>query len=79
VIRFAEIFHQVKFSQALALLNQWRGLEPILHEATGFYRPPVTPSCQSGGLAAATRTPTPELIEHMRIGYAPGGDACGAG
>jgi DNA primase len=27
VIRFAEIFYQVKFPQALALLNQWRGLE----------------------------------------------------
>jgi len=23
----------VKFSQALALLRQWRGVEPLLHEA----------------------------------------------
>ena len=32
VIRFAELYHQVKFSQALALLRQWRGWAPLLHE-----------------------------------------------
>jgi DNA primase len=37
VIRFAELYHQVKFSQALALLRQWRGAEPLLHEAARFY------------------------------------------
>jgi DNA primase len=36
VIRFAELCHQVKFPQALALLYQWRGLPPLLHEAAGF-------------------------------------------
>jgi len=38
VIRFAELYHQVKFSQAVALLRQWRGVEPVLHEAERFYR-----------------------------------------
>jgi hypothetical protein len=38
VIRFAELYHQVKFPQAVALLHQWRGLPPLLHEAAGFYR-----------------------------------------
>ena len=28
VIRFAELYHQVKFPEALALLRQWRGVEP---------------------------------------------------
>ena len=28
VIRFAELYHEVKFPQALALLHQWRGLTP---------------------------------------------------
>ncbi len=28
VIRFAELYHQVKFPQALALLRQWRGVAP---------------------------------------------------
>ena len=38
VIRFAELYHQVKFPEAVALLHQWRGLPPLLHETAGFYR-----------------------------------------
>ena len=38
MIRFAELYHQVKFPQALALLHQWRGGTPLLHEAASFYR-----------------------------------------
>src|ERR1700693_4294117 len=38
VIRFAELYHQVKFPQALALLQQWRGWAALLHQATSFYR-----------------------------------------
>ena len=38
VIRFAELYHQVKFPQALALLRQWGGKESLLHEAARLYR-----------------------------------------
>ena len=31
VIRFAELYHQATFPQAVALLQQWRGLPPLLH------------------------------------------------
>src|SRR5439155_1816586 len=37
VIRFAELYQQVKFSQALVLLRQWRGAEPLLREVARFY------------------------------------------
>jgi DNA primase len=37
VIRFAELYHQVKFPQAVAWLCQWRGAEPLLQEAARFY------------------------------------------
>jgi DNA primase len=37
VIRFGELYHQVKFPQALALLHQRHGLAPLLHQATDFY------------------------------------------
>jgi DNA primase len=52
VIRFAELYHQVKFGQALALLRQWRGTEP-LHEAARFYglqlerHPEALPICSN--------------------------------
>src|ERR1700689_3531388 len=38
VIRFVELYHQVDFPQAVALLREWRGVSPLLHEAVGFYR-----------------------------------------
>src|SRR4030081_763755 len=38
IIRFVELYHQVKFPEAVTLLHQWRGLPPVLQDATGFYR-----------------------------------------
>src|SRR5262249_54169907 len=38
VIRFAELYHQVKFSRAVALLREWCGLTPLLDQVIDFYR-----------------------------------------
>jgi hypothetical protein len=57
VIRFAELYHQVKFPQALALLHQWRGLPPLLHEAAGFLSHAATPPRRGHCLSASTRNP----------------------
>jgi DNA primase len=73
VIRFVELYHQVKFSQALALLHQWRGLAPVLHEAAGFYRMQLHRHGEAVAYLHQRGVHSPELIEHMRIGYAPGG------
>jgi DNA primase len=73
VIRFAEDYHQVKFLQALSLLYQWRGLAPLLHEAAGFYRMQLHRHGEAVAYLHQRGVRSPELIEHMRIGYAPGG------
>src|SRR5690242_10898209 len=73
VIRFAELYHQVKFPEALALLHQWRGLPPLLHEAAGFYRMQLHRHGEAVAYLYQRRVRSPELIEHMQIGYAPGG------
>jgi DNA primase len=73
LIRFAELYHQVKFPQALALLHQWRGLAPLLHEAAGFYRMQLPRHGEAVAYLHQRGVRSPELIEHMRIGYAPGG------
>jgi DNA primase len=73
VIRFAELYHQVKFPQALALLHQWRGLAPVLHQATDFYRIQLHRHGEAVAYLHQRGVRSPELIEHMRIGYAPGG------
>jgi DNA primase len=73
VIRLAELYHQVKFPQALSLLRQWRGLAPLLHEVTGFYRMQLQRHGEAVAYLDQRGVRSPELIEHMRIGYAPGG------
>jgi len=57
VIRFAELYHQVKFPQALALLHQWRGVVPLLHEAAGFYRMQLHRHGEAICLSEPTRSP----------------------
>ena len=41
IIRFAELYPQVKFPQAVAWLHGGRGWPPILREAAEFYRMPL--------------------------------------
>jgi len=73
VIRFAELYHQVKFPQALALLRQWLGLPPLLRETTEFYRMQLHRHSEAVAYLYERGIRSSELIEHMRIGYAPGG------
>ena len=73
VIRFAELYHDARFPQALAVLRQWRGLTSLLHEATSFYRIQLHRHAEAVAYLLQRGVRSPELIEHMRIGYAPGG------
>jgi DNA primase len=73
VIRFAELYHQVKFPQALTLLRQWRGAEPLLQEVARFYVMQLHHHNEAIAYLYQRGIRSPELIEHMRIGYAPGG------
>jgi DNA primase len=72
VIRFAELYHQVRFPQAVAMLHQWRGLPSLLHEAVGFYRMQLHRHGEAVAYLYQRGVRSPEVIEHMRIGYAPG-------
>ena len=73
VIRFAELYHQVRFPQALALLQQWRGLPPLLRAAADFYRMQLHRHGEAVAYLYQRGVRSPEVVEHMRIGYAPGG------
>jgi DNA primase len=77
VIRFAELYHQVRFPQAVALLQQWRGLPPMLQKAAEFYRMQLHRHGEAVAYLYQRGVRSPELIEQMRIGYAPGGCLCG--
>lgn len=73
VIRFAELYYQVRFPEAIALLHQWRGLPPLLRQAADFYRVQLNRHAEAVAYLYQRGIRSPELIEHMRIGYAPGG------
>jgi DNA primase len=73
VIRFAELYHEVRFPQALALLRQWRGLAPLLQETSAFYGMQLHRYSEAVIYLHQRGIRSPEVIEHMRIGYAPGG------
>jgi DNA primase len=72
VIRFAEIYHEVRFPQAVMLLRQWRGLAPLLQDAADFYRLQLHRHCAAVAYLHQRGICSPEVIDHMRIGYAPG-------
>ena len=72
VIRFAEICHEVRFPQAVALLRQWRGLPPLLQDAANFYRVQLHRHRVAVDYLDQRGMRSPEVIDHMRIGYAPG-------
>jgi DNA primase len=73
VIRFAEIYHEVRFPQAVALLRQWCGVAPLLQEVAAFYHLQLHRHGEAIAYLHQRGVHSPELIEHMRIGYAPGG------
>ncbi|HEY1161148.1 MAG TPA: CHC2 zinc finger domain-containing protein [Terracidiphilus sp.] len=72
VIRFAELYHQVEFPQAVALLREWCGTAPLLHRAMEYYRMQLHRHSEAVAYLGRRGLRSPELIEHMRIGYAPG-------
>lgn len=74
VIRFAELYHQVKFQQALVLLRQWRGVEhSLLHDAERFYCVQLHRHSEAVAYLSQRGVRSATTIELMRIGYAPGG------
>lgn len=72
VIRFAELYYQVKFQEAVMLLRQWSGLAPLLHEVFDLYRIHLQRSNEAIAYLDQRGIHSSEVIEHMRIGYAPG-------
>jgi hypothetical protein len=73
VIRFAQLYHQVNFPQALTLLQQWRGWGSWRQDVVEFYRMQLHRHGVAVEYLAQRGIHSPEVIEHMRIGYAPGG------
>jgi DNA primase len=72
VIRFAELYYRVRFPQALWLLRQWRGSAPLLRVVADVYRMQLHRHSEAVAYLNQRGLQSPELIEEMCIGFAPG-------
>jgi DNA primase len=72
VIRFAELYHGVRFTEALTVLWRWRGAGSLLEDVSKFYQ--IQLHCQTAArrYLAQRGVHQPEVIEQLRIGFAPG-------
>jgi DNA primase len=68
VIRFAELYHQVNFPQAVTLLRQWCGLAPLLNAVIDFYRIQLQRYNEAVIYLDQRGIHSSEVIERMRIG-----------
>jgi DNA primase len=72
VIRLAELYHHVQFLEALTILRHGRGWIPLHQEVIAFYRLQLHRHAEAVAYLHQRGIRSPEVIEHMRIGYAPG-------
>jgi len=72
VIRFVELSHRVSFGEAIAILRHWAGMNSLLSDVVQFYELQLHRHAEAVSYLAQRGVQQPELIEQMRIGYAPG-------
>jgi DNA primase len=72
VIRFVELHHGVPFGEAITLLRRWSGMDSLLSDVIRFYQIQLHRHPEAVAYLMQRGVRQPELIEQMRIGYAPG-------
>jgi DNA primase len=72
VIRLAELYHGVRFANAMALLRQWSGVGSPLPDVARFYQMQLHRHAEAVAYLLQRGLHRPEVIEELRIGYAPG-------
>ncbi len=71
VIRLAELYHSVRFAEAMALLRHWNGLGSLLPDVANFYQLHLHRHAEAAAYLMQ-RGLQAEVTEELRIGYAPG-------
>jgi DNA primase len=72
VIRLAELYHGVRFANAMALLRRWSGLGSLLPDVTTFCQMQLHRHAEAVDYLLQRGLHRAELIEQLSIGYAPG-------
>jgi DNA primase len=66
------MYHGVPFSQAMVLLRRWYGVGSLLGDVVKFYQVQLHRHPEAVAYLEQRGLHRPELIEELRIGYAPG-------
>ncbi len=72
VIRFVEIHDGISFRDAVERLWRWRGIEPLLEQVIKFCQMQLHRHPEAVEYLHQRGLRQPELIDELRIGYAPG-------
>lgn len=72
VIRLAELYHGVRFANAVALLRRWSGIGSLLPDVVTFYQMQLHRHAEAAAYLLQRGLHQADLIEELRIGYAPG-------
>jgi DNA primase len=72
VIRLAELYHGVRFMDAMALLRHWSGLGSLLPDVARFYQLHLHRHAEAVDYLLQRGLHQADVIEELRIGYAPG-------
>jgi len=72
VIRFVELYCGVKFGEAMALLQRSLRCASLLAEVTRFYQVQLHRHPEAIGYLQQRGIVQPQILEELRIGYAPG-------
>jgi len=71
VIRFAELYYGVPFREAISILRRWYGMGSLLDDVSRFYQVQLHRHPEAVTYLEQRGLHWPELIEELRIGYAP--------
>jgi DNA primase len=72
VIRLVELYHGLRFVDAMARLRRWIGINSLLKDVSNFYQMQLHRYCEPIDYLQQRGIHEPEIIDELEIGYAPG-------
>jgi hypothetical protein len=73
VIRFVELYYDVRFGEAMALLRHCTPPGSLLKDVASFYQVQLHRHTEATAYLLQRGIQQPQVIEELAIGYAPGG------
>ena len=72
IIRFVELYHAVRFGEAMRLLGNRSRCGSLLEEVTRFYQVQLLRHPEAAAYLQRRGIHKPQILEELKVGYAPG-------